>query len=92
MWSVNLYIYILRTYPNTYLLTDFQGDSGGPLVCENNEITGIFSWSEVSCADERLPGVYSHVGHLRYWIDEQVEKVRFNIHTYLHWVFHSGQY
>ena len=42
---------------------------------EDWEITGIVSWGGGICGDENHPGVYSHVGHFRYWIDEQMDEV-----------------
>lgn len=50
------------------------GDGGGPLVCqipeENNRYqqVGIVSWG-LGCGVKGVPGVYTDVAQLRYWID-----------------------
>jgi len=45
-----------------------QGDSGGPLTVDG-ELWGIVSWGR-GCARPGFAGVYSNVGPLRSWIDE----------------------
>ncbi|XP_043269206.1 trypsin-1-like [Venturia canescens] len=45
------------------------GDSGGPLV-QNGQQIGIVSWG-YECAHPAYPGVYTRVGALRSWINEQ---------------------
>ena len=53
------------------------------MICgKRGEIHGIVSWGGPECASKDRPGVYSHVGHFRYWIDEQVQKVQIYILRY----------
>ncbi|XP_077290847.1 phenoloxidase-activating factor 2-like [Arctopsyche grandis] len=57
------------------------GDGGSPLACPIKEnstpdhymLSGIVSWG-IECGEINVPGVYTHVGALREWIDEQLTK------------------
>jgi trypsin len=46
-----------------------QGDSGGPIVDEAGTLIGIVSWG-IGCAEQGHPGVYSNVGALIDFINE----------------------
>lgn len=46
-----------------------SGDSGGPLVrVSDGKLVGIVSFGPEECADPVLPGVYTRVSFVRFWI------------------------
>lgn len=45
-----------------------QGDSGGPLIAEK-QLVGIVS-TGYGCGVRGYPGIYTHVGFFRKWIDK----------------------
>ncbi|XP_069939007.1 mite allergen Der f 3-like [Cherax quadricarinatus] len=55
-----------------------NGDSGGPSIMEEPAGSGIYvqvglvSFGSGSCTDEKLPGVYTRVGHYVDWIKAQM--------------------
>lgn len=64
-----------------------KGDGGSPLACpimgqpDRYYQSGIVAWG-IGCGENQIPGVYVNVAKFRNWVDNEMNRLRYNTQSY----------